>query len=112
MQLPVAQLSLGTWQMRLGPESGLSEGSCFILVAVLCGAFRLYDTVVNRKPYESDEFVMGNGRIEASEVAISAKLAGRVEKIYIEEGDLVINGQKLGLCSSRSTPVRRRRRST
>ena len=65
------------------------------LVAAVCVAFWLYNTVVSRKPYDPDKFVMGNGRIEATEVTISAKLGGRVEKIYIEEGDLVTNGQKL-----------------
>ena len=66
-----------------------------VLVAAVCGAFWLYNTVVNRKPYDPDKFVMGNGRIEATEVTISAKLGGRIEKIYIEEGDLVTNGQML-----------------
>ena len=65
------------------------------LAAALCGAFALYDFIANRKPYDTEKFVMGNGRIEATEVTISAKLAGRIEKIYIEEGDLVTNGQKL-----------------
>ena len=66
-----------------------------VLVVALCGAFWLYNVIANRKPYDTEKFVMGNGRIEATEVTISAKLAGRIEKIYIEEGDLVTNGQKL-----------------
>ena len=66
-----------------------------VLVVAVCGAFWLYNAVVNRKPYDPEKFVMGNGRLEATEVTISAKLGGRIEKIYIEEGDLVTNGQKL-----------------
>ena len=66
-----------------------------VLVVALCGAFWAYNVIANRKPYDPEKFVMGNGRIEATEVTISAKLAGRIEKIYIEEGDLVTNGQKL-----------------
>ena len=66
-----------------------------VLVVALCGAFGLYNVIANRKPYDTTKFVMGNGRIEATEVTISAKLPGRIEKIYIEEGDLVTNGQKL-----------------
>ena len=66
-----------------------------VLVVALCGAFWIYNVIANRKPYDPEKFVMGNGRIEATEVTISAKLAGRIEKIYIEEGDLVTNGQKL-----------------
>jgi len=65
------------------------------LVVALCVAFWLYNVIANRKPYDPDKFVMGNGRIEATEVTISSKLAGRVEKIYIGEGDLVTKGQKL-----------------
>lgn len=66
-----------------------------VLVVALCGAFWLYNVFANRKPYDTEKFVMGNGRIEATEVTISAKLPGRIEKLYIEEGDLVTNGQKL-----------------
>jgi len=66
-----------------------------VVVVALCGAFWLYNVVVNRMPYDPDKFVMGNGRIEATEVTISAKLAGRVEEIYVAEGQLVTNGQKL-----------------
>ena len=66
-----------------------------VLVVALCGAFWIYNVIANRKPYDPEKFVMGNGRIEATEVTISAKLPGRIEKIYIEEGDLVTNGQKL-----------------
>jgi len=66
-----------------------------LLVAALCGAFWLYDVVANKKPYDPEKFVMGNGRIEATEVTISAKLAGRIDKLYVSSGDLVSKGQKL-----------------
>jgi len=66
-----------------------------VLVVALCGAFWLYNVIVNRKPYDTTKFVMGNGRIEATEVTISSKLAGRVENIYIRTGDFVQKGQKL-----------------
>lgn len=39
--------------------------------------------------------VSGNGRIEATEIDIAAKLAGRLEKIHVEEGDFVEPGQIL-----------------
>ena len=66
-----------------------------VLIAAICGAFWAYNVIVNRKPYDAEKFVMGNGRIEATEVTISAKLAGRIEKICVDEGQLVTNGQKL-----------------
>lgn len=41
------------------------------------------------------DFVSGNGRIEATEINISTKLAGRIEKISVNEGDFVKAGQPL-----------------
>nr|MBO2489808.1 hemolysin D [Gammaproteobacteria bacterium] len=40
-------------------------------------------------------FVSGNGRIEATEINVSAKIAGRIEDIYVREGDFVQAGQPL-----------------
>jgi HlyD family secretion protein len=40
-------------------------------------------------------FISGNGRIEATEINISTKLAGRIEKINVDEGDFVKVGQPL-----------------
>jgi HlyD family secretion protein len=37
----------------------------------------------------------GNGRIEATDIDIAAKLAGRIEKIFVKEGDFVKAGQLL-----------------
>ncbi|MGH0034946.1 MAG: HlyD family secretion protein [Myxococcota bacterium] len=42
-----------------------------------------------------DGFATGNGRIEADEVGIAAKYAGRVASVLVEEGDLVEPGQVL-----------------
>jgi HlyD family secretion protein len=38
-------------------------------------------------------FASGNGRIEGTEVDVATKLAGRVAKILVEEGDFVTAGQ-------------------
>ncbi len=40
-------------------------------------------------------FASGNGRIEATEIDIAAKLAGRVQEIMVKEGDTVRTGQPL-----------------
>lgn len=42
-----------------------------------------------------DAFVSGNGRIEATEINVAAKLGGRVEDIYVREGDFVKARQPL-----------------
>jgi len=41
------------------------------------------------------KFYSGNGRLEATEVYVSAKIAGRIDQIFIKEGDLVRKGDKL-----------------
>ena len=40
-------------------------------------------------------FVCGNGRIEATEIDVATKLAGRVQNIMVNEGDFVQAGQPL-----------------
>lgn len=40
-------------------------------------------------------FASGNGRIEATEVDVAAKLAGRIDDILVKEGDFVRKGQPL-----------------
>jgi HlyD family secretion protein len=40
-------------------------------------------------------FVSGNGRIEATEIDVATKLAGRVQNIMVNEGDFVQAGQPL-----------------
>lgn len=40
-------------------------------------------------------FVRGNGRIEATEIDVAAKLGGRVQDILVSEGDFVTSGQML-----------------
>ena len=42
-----------------------------------------------------DGFASGNGRIEAVEIDIAAKTAGRVKEILVDEGDFVTAGQVL-----------------
>lgn len=45
--------------------------------------------------HDNDAFIVGNGRIEATEVDIATKLAGRVDDILVEEGSFVKAGQIL-----------------
>lgn len=40
-------------------------------------------------------FISGNGRVEATEINVSTKLAGRVEEILVDEGDFVAAGEPL-----------------
>ena len=42
-----------------------------------------------------DGFISGNGRIEATEVNVATRLAGRVAEIFVQEGAFVKAGQPL-----------------
>lgn len=44
---------------------------------------------------DNQNFVSSNGRIEATEVNVASKMAGRVDEILVNEGDLVEQGQVL-----------------
>src|SRR5262245_7526220 len=37
----------------------------------------------------------GNGRIEATEIDVATKLGGRIQDVFVDEGDFVTNGQPL-----------------
>ena len=45
----------------------------------------------------------GNGRIEATEIDIASKTAGRIQEILVREGDFVTTGQVLARIASGET---------
>ena len=47
--------------------------------------------------YNQLGFANGNGRLEATEVTVASKLSGRIDAVYVQEGDLVKKGDKLAL---------------
>lgn len=50
----------------------------------------------------------GNGRIEAVEIDISSKIAGRIAEIFVNEGDFVEAGQELARMDTAELVARRR----
>ena len=71
-----------------------------ITMLVICAAALAYygiKTYINNAKYNQPGFAYGNGRLEATEVSISTKLAGKIAEIYVNEGDLVRKGDKLAL---------------
>ncbi|MBB3181616.1 HlyD family secretion protein [Variovorax sp. Sphag1AA] len=65
-----------------------------LLVAALAAA-GYYAWTRLRPSGLGEGFVSGNGRIEATEVDVATKLAGRVAEILVSEGDFVNAGQPL-----------------
>jgi len=64
-----------------------------LLVAVLVLGYVAWQKMRPAGPGEG--FVSGNGRIEATEIDVATKLAGRVKEILVREGDFVKAGQPL-----------------
>jgi len=54
-----------------------------------------------------DGFVSGNGRVEATEVDIATRTAGRVMEIMVDEGDMVRAGQIVALMDLQSLRAQR-----
>jgi len=64
-----------------------------ILLIIILILTVLWVEYLRKQPLEG--IVSGNGRLEAEEVDISTKYAGRVLEIYVDEGDEVRTGQVL-----------------
>lgn len=72
--------SLKPWLTRIG----------LILLLIALGFWIWLRVELSR---QHDGLVSSNGRIEATDVNIAAKIAGRIASITVDEGDLVTEGQ-------------------
>jgi HlyD family secretion protein len=45
----------------------------------------------------------GNGRLESDEIDIDTKFAGRIAKLFVDEGDMVADGQVVAMMDTRDT---------
>lgn len=68
-----------------------------IAVLVISAAGGYYYWNLENSEKKDENFIYGNGRIEATEVDIATKLSGRIEKIFVDEGDYVEEGQILAV---------------
>lgn len=67
-----------------------------IVVIVLAGG----SWMALKPDVEADGLVGGNGRIEATEIDLATKIAGRLEEVLVNEGDFVEEGQVLATIQS------------
>src|SRR5512137_341425 len=62
-------------------------------VVLLLGALSFYVLYNKDKNSIPDGFIMGNGRLEATEVDIATKIPGRLIEVLVKEGDYVDKNQ-------------------
>jgi HlyD family secretion protein len=77
-----------------------------ILLAALSGG-AAYAWVHTRPAGYGEQFISGNGRIEATEIDVAAKLPGRLQDILVNEGDFVREGQVLAHMQVKSLDAQR-----
>jgi HlyD family secretion protein len=70
-------------------------------IAVLAAGAGLYYYTANGNGELPDGITSGNGRIEAVQVDISSRIAGRVATVEVKEGDLVETGQLVATIETR-----------
>lgn len=66
-----------------------------LVIAAIGMGWYLIKTYREEAIYKNPAFTSGNGRLEATEINIAAKLAGKIESVLVEEGDYVKQGQHL-----------------
>ena len=71
-------------------RSRLAFLSVAIMVAAIGGLYAWYRL---RPPGIPAGFVSSNGRIEATEIDLATKYAGRIEQVLVRDGDVVDAGQ-------------------
>ncbi|ART53175.1 hemolysin D [Acidovorax carolinensis] len=76
-------------------NSTLKNRLIFLAIAVAVLAAGAYTWTTLRPQDPGDSLVSGNGRIEATEIDVAAKLGGRVQSIVVKEGEFVTAGQTL-----------------
>lgn len=70
------------------------------IVAIFCSiGFFVYKNFFAKN---NDNIITGNGRVEAREVAVSAKFGGKIVELKVNEGDYVKKDQLLAVIDSRA----------
>lgn len=69
--------------------SGSTKKTAVVAISVVVIAVVAYLVWQQMQPGLNEDFAYSNGRIEATEVDVSAKVAGRINDILVNEGDFV-----------------------
>ncbi|MCL6707661.1 HlyD family efflux transporter periplasmic adaptor subunit [Pseudomonas sp. R2.Fl] len=76
-------------------KSGQPNWAFVAILAVLVAGGGYYAFQTYGASELPDGIASGNGRVEAVEIDVASKIAGRVEEIFVDEGDFVTAGQKI-----------------
>jgi len=77
-------------------EYGLiAAGISVAIIAVVAAGVAVLIWMILKPSGPGVGFASGNGRIEATEIDVAAKLGGRVQEVTVNEGDFVQTGQIL-----------------
>src|SRR5262245_4265011 len=68
-----------------------------LLAAAIFGGYRWFFAVPALPP----GIAFGNGRLEADTIDIDTKFAGRIAKLFVDEGDMVAAGQAVAAMDTR-----------
>lgn len=66
-----------------------------LVIAAIGMTWYLIKSYKEEAIYRNPAFASGNGRLEATEINIAAKLAGKIEQLLVDEGDYVKANQTL-----------------
>ena len=80
------------------PRRWLRRLSFVLIPLVIAGGYWWW---LHTRPVLPPGFASGNGRLEADEVDIDTKFAGRILQLNVDEGDLVKSGQVLAVMDTR-----------
>ncbi|HET7085554.1 MAG TPA: HlyD family efflux transporter periplasmic adaptor subunit [Rhizomicrobium sp.] len=75
------------------PPSGISRRTLYIILLLVLAAAAAVAWYIFSEPALPPGFAAGNGRLEANEIYVATKYAGRVSTIMFNEGDTVEAGQ-------------------
>ncbi len=80
-----------------------------IVVAGITVVVIAYLVILMRQPELPEDFALGNGRTEAIEVDITTKYGGRLEQVFVREGDKVEIDQELARFDTQELAAQLRR---
>jgi len=91
-----------------GPMKRFGKPLIWVVVALALASGGYYAWLKLRPPGLPEGFASGNGRIEATEIDVDAKIPRRIADILVAEGDFVTAGQTLAHMDTKTLEAQRR----